>query len=184
MRNLVYDVAISVDGFICRADGGIQDFVPDGPHVADYRARLDGYDTVVMGRKTYEFGYQYGLTPGSRAYPHMEHYVFSSSLKFDHEHQLNIVAEGAGAVVRELKERPGSEIYLCGGSVFAGYLLREQLIDRLVLKVNPAVIGEGLPLFSTPAPARLKSTGTKRYENGVLLAEYDVVYEPQQKGSR
>lgn len=177
MRDLVYDVAVSVDGFICRWDGGIQDFDPDGPHVVDYRTRLNGYDTVIMGRRTYEFGYQYGLAPGSRAYPHMEHYVFSSSLEFDHEHQLNIVAEGAAAVVRDLKERAGSEIYLCGGSVFAGSLLQEQLIDRLVLKVNPIVIGEGLPLFSSSARARLKCTATKRYENGVLLAEYDVVYE-------
>lgn len=177
MRDLVYDVAVSVDGFICRADGDIQDFVAEGPHASDYRARLASYDTVVMGRRTYEFGYQYGIAPGSRAYPHMEHYVFSSSLRFDHEHQVNIVAEGAGSVIRDLKGRVGSEIYLCGGSVFAGFLLQEQLIDRLVLKVNPVVIGEGLRLFSTPARARLKCTGTKRYENGVVLAEYDVVYE-------
>lgn len=177
MRDLVYDIAVSIDGFICRSDGGIQDFVPDGPHVADYRARLAGYDTVVMGRKTYEFGYQYGLAPGTRAYAHMDHYVFSSSLQFEHPHQLNIVAEGAGAVIRDLKDRSGSDIYLCGGSVFAGYLLQEQLIDRLVLKVNPVVIGEGLPLFFCPARAILKCTSTKRYDNGVLLAEYDVVYE-------
>jgi dihydrofolate reductase len=177
MRDLVYDVAVSIDGFICRSDGGIQDFVPDGPHVADYRARLAGYDTAVMGRNTYEFGYQYGLAPGTRAYSHMDHYVFSSSLQFEHPHQLNIVAEKAGAVVRDLKGRSGSDIYLCGGSVFAGSLLQEQLIDRLVLKVNPVVIGEGLPLFSSPERASLKCTSTKRYENGVLLAEYDVVYE-------
>lgn len=177
MRDLVYDVAVSIDGFICRLDGGIQDFVPDGPHVTDYQARLARYDTVVMGRKTYEFGYQYGLEPGTRAYPHMDHYVFSSSLRFDHPHQLKIVAESAGAVVRDLKERSGSDIYLCGGSVFAGCLLKERLIDRLVLKINPVVLGEGLPLFSCRAQVNLKCTSTKKYDNGVLLAQYDVVYE-------
>ena len=177
MRDLVYDVAVSIDGFICRSNGGIQDFVPDGPHVTDYRDRLAGYDTVVMGRKTYEFGYQYGLEPGTRAYSHMDHYVFSSSLQFEHPHQLNIVAEGAGAVVSDLKGRPGSDIYLCGGSVFAGSLLQEQLIDRLVVKVNPFVMGEGLPLFSCPARVSLRCSSTKRYDNGVILAEYDVLYE-------
>ena len=177
MRDLVYDVAVTIDGFICRSDGNIEDFVPDGPHVDDYRARLEAYDTVVMGRNTYEFGYQYGLSPGCRAYPHMDHFVFSSSLRFDYEHQLNILSDGAADVIRDLKRRSGSEIYLCGGSVFAGFLLREQLIDRLVLKVNPVVIGSGLPLFASAATARLRCTGTKRYENGVVSAKYDVVYE-------
>ncbi len=177
MRKLVYDVAVSVDGFICRPDGDISDFIQDGPHVDDYRARLETYDTVVMGRRTYEFGYQFGLDPGSRAYPHMDHFIFSSSLRLDHEHQLNIVSEGADDVVRELKRQAGSEIYLCGGSIFAGYLLQEQLIDRLILKVNPVVIGEGLGVFSSPASIHLKCTDSRRYDNGVILAEYDLVYE-------
>ncbi len=177
MRDLVYDVAVSVDGFICRPDGNIDDFVPDGPHVDDYRARLQTYDTVVMGRRTYEFGYQYGLAPGGRAYPHMDHFVFSTSLHFEHDHDLNIVSEGASEVVRDLKEQPGSEIYLCGGSILAGLLLGEQLIDRLILKVNPVLIGEGLRLFASQAAARLHRTNTKHYENGVVLAEYDLVYE-------
>ena len=177
MRDVVYDVATSIDGFICRPDGGVGDFLQEGPHVDAYLARLGSYDTVVMGRATYEFGYQYGLEPGSRAYPHMEHFVFSSSLRFDGDHQLNIVPEGAGDVVRELKRQPGSDIYLCGGSDFAGSLLQEKLVDRLVLKVNPVVIGEGLPIFASPAGARLRCTDTERYENGVLLAKYDVLYE-------
>ena len=145
-------------------------------HVDDYLARLATYDTVVMGRSTYEVGYQYGLEPGRRAYPHMEHFVFSSTLRFDHDHQLNIISADAGEAVRQLKQQPGADIYLCGGSIFAGYLLQEQLIDRLVLKVNPVILGEGLQVFASPTSAGLHCTDSKRYENGVLLAEYDVVY--------
>ena len=36
-----------------------------------------------MGRKTYEFGFQYGLEPGQPAYPNMKHHIFSNSLKID-----------------------------------------------------------------------------------------------------
>lgn len=176
MRKLTYDVAVSLDGFICRPDGNIGDFVPDGPHVDDYRARLEAYDTVVMGRRTYEFGYAFGLVPGKRAYPHMDHYVISSTLRFEHEHELKIVRDDAAAVVRALKEGEGSDIYLCGGSRLAGALLDARLIDRLVVKLNPFVMGEGRPLFSSAASARLAGTFTKRYENGVVLAGYDVVY--------
>lgn len=176
MRELVYDVAVSIDGFICRPDGSVDDFVQTGPHVDDYQAGLESYDTVVMGRRTYEFGYQYGLTPGSRAYPHMEHYVFSSSLEFEHEHDLNIVASGGADVIRDLKEEDGAAIYLCGGSDFAGFLIQEQLIDRLVLKVNPVMVGDGLRMFSSAARTRLQCTDSKLYGNGVVLSRYDVIY--------
>ncbi len=33
-----------------------------------------------MGRKTYEFGYKFGLSPGQSAYPNMEHYIFSNNM--------------------------------------------------------------------------------------------------------
>ncbi|KSA13742.1 hypothetical protein [Maribacter dokdonensis] len=36
-----------------------------------------------MGRKTYEFGYAYGLKPGQPAYAHMQHHILSKSLQFD-----------------------------------------------------------------------------------------------------
>ena len=175
MRPIVYDVAISVDGFICRRDGSIEDFTPDGPHVDDYQARLEAYETVVMGRRTYEFGYRYGLAPGARAYPHMDHFVFSSSLEFDHAHEINIVADRAADVVRDLKRQDGAAIYLCGGGGFAGFLLQHGLIDRLVLKVNPVIIGDGVPLFECAVRANLRCTGARRYDNGVVLVEYDVL---------
>lgn len=40
-----------------------------------------------MGRKTYEFGYKFGLEPGQPAYPHMEHYIFSENLAFASQHE-------------------------------------------------------------------------------------------------
>ena len=85
MRELIYDVAMTVDGFICHTDGSADGFVPEGEHLTEYLARLETYDTVVMGRKTYEFGYQFGLEPGKRAYAHMAHYIFSDGLKLPGE---------------------------------------------------------------------------------------------------
>ena len=39
------------------------------------------FNTVIMGRKTDEFGYKYGLKPGQAPYPHMEHFIFSNNLQ-------------------------------------------------------------------------------------------------------
>jgi len=184
MRKIVYDVAVSLDGFISHEDGSVAGFLADGPHVADYFARLQGYDTVLMGRSTYEWGYAMGLAPGRRAYPHMRHYIFSTTLRLGADAEVEVVARDAPAAVARLREEPGGDIYLCGGGAFAGFLLDHGLVDQLVLKVNPIVFGHGVRLFG--ASTRKVGTALRSamsYPNGVVLSRYDLVYEPVATGT-
>ena len=71
MRRVVYDVAVSRDGFIAAPNNDVSLFPHHGEHVEAYKLRLQTYDCVLMGRHTYEFGYEFGLTRGAGAYPHM-----------------------------------------------------------------------------------------------------------------
>src|SRR5688500_5975210 len=112
MRRLIYDVAVSIDGFISHADGSVDGFAPTGPHVTEYLQRLQGYDTVVMGRVTYEWGYAFGLVAGKRAYPHMRHYIFSQTLQVGDAAEIEVVRDGEVALIEKLKREPGSDIYL------------------------------------------------------------------------
>jgi dihydrofolate reductase len=46
-------------------------------------------------------------------------------------------------------------------------------IDRLVLKVNPVVLGDGIPMIDGGYdPGSFELVSTTRYESGVLLNEY------------
>jgi len=54
--------------------------------------------------------------------------------------------------VRDLKRHDGLGVWLCGGSTLAGELQAE--IDELVVKINPVVAGDGLPLFAHPLEPR------------------------------
>jgi dihydrofolate reductase len=176
MRNLVYYVAQSLDGFIASPSQTTEAFVMEGDHTQDYTAELGRYDTVVMGRGTYEFGYQYGLKPGARAYPHMRHYIFSSTIPFDSNAEVEVVRTGAAEVVSRLKQEKGTDIYLCGGGKLAGFLLEQKLVDKVVVKVNPVVLRDGIRLFEGGyAPRKLALTGTKTYASGVQLLSYDIV---------
>ncbi|PKL30446.1 MAG: dihydrofolate reductase, partial [Spirochaetae bacterium HGW-Spirochaetae-10] len=56
MRKLIYHVAVTVDGFIARKNGSVDGFLMQGDHVDAYLEHLKDYDTVVMGRRTYEAG--------------------------------------------------------------------------------------------------------------------------------
>ncbi|MEM6430202.1 MAG: dihydrofolate reductase, partial [Deinococcota bacterium] len=76
MQQLSYYVACSADGFIAHYDGTWQGFLETGAHVDDYLASLNHFDTVIMGRKTYEVGLQVGVT---NPYPMLTSYVVSST---------------------------------------------------------------------------------------------------------
>ena len=110
-----------------------------------------------MGRKTYEFGFRYGLEPGQPAYPNMEHHIFSNSLKIDILSEFVKIEKLSVDKVKGIRQNAKTDIYLCGGGEFAGWLLENGLVDQLKLKLNPIVLGSGTKLFGS-------STATASWE--------------------
>lgn len=176
MRKICYHVATTLDGYIAHRDGSIRGIVEDGDHVEDYLSSLQRYDTVIMGRRTYEFGYDFGLAPGERAYPNMTHWIFSKTIDISPADGVHVVRNDWLGKIDQLIASDGPEIYLCGGSVFAGTLLAAGRIGCLRLKVNPVVFGEGLPLFAGRQPdlSKFNLTNTKTYQSGVVLLDYEL----------
>ncbi len=174
MRKLIYHIATSVDGFIADTDGSVDGFLMEGDHADDFTRSLSSYDTVVMGRKTYEFAFLFGLQPGEPAYPGLKHYIISSWLRFENTDQVVSVPTDGVECVRALKGESGKDIWLCGGGHVAGSLLRAGLIDELILKVNPILLGDGIKLFEGgPARSRWNLREAKVYGNGVVLQHYE-----------
>lgn len=175
MHPIIYDVAVSLDGLICGPDGDISQFAHDGPVVDDYRARLGGYATAIMGRATYEFGYRYGLEPGQNPYAPMKTYVFSSTLSVPNDAAITVMRTTTAEAVKTLRHEANGPVYLCGGGAFAGALLEMGLIDQLCLKRAPFVMGAGTSLFGDHSKThRLKRLETKPYDNGYLLERFET----------
>lgn len=175
MREIIYYVATSLDGYIAGPNGDISLFAYEGNGVEQYQKDLLAFDTVIMGRKTYEFGYQFGLQPGAPAYPHMRHYIFSSSLVLENaDEKVKVVPLDLG-LVHQLKAEEGTPIYLCGGGELAAWLLRHDLIDILKIKLNPIILGGGIPLFGGSQKA-FKGTleSSVSYEGGLLFNTYRI----------
>lgn len=192
IRKLRYHVATSLDGFIAREDGSTDCFPGDlqAEHVTDYLFTLAAeYDTVLMGRATYEVGLKLGV---GDPYPQLDTYVFSRTPKASPHPRVHWVGEDAAGVVRGLKARAGTDvdwsqtiqglpartpkdIYLGGGGDFARTLLAEGLIDEVQLKVNPVLLGTGRPLVAgLPRDVPLELLSTKTYRTGVVLLRYAV----------
>jgi dihydrofolate reductase len=180
MRKLKYHVASTADGFIAHEDDTYGAFmqerlVKDSEHITDYLASFATYDTVLMGRRTYEQGLKVGVTD---PYPMMEPYVFTRSMKESPNPRVKLVADDALGVIRRLKAQPGKDLYLAGGADFASKVLDAGLVDEVVLKLSPLLLGSGIPLVTRLQATRsLELLSTKVYKNGVLLLRYAVLPE-------
>lgn len=177
MRNIVYYVASSLDGYISGPQEDVSNFVGEGSGVEQYLKDLQSFDTAIMGRGTYEFGYTYGLKPGQAPYPHMEHYIFSESLQLHNPDPKVHVRPLDLDIIRQLKAKEGTDIYLCGGGQFAGWLLDHEMVDYLIIKLNPIILGDGVRLFG-PSQKQTKNEllDSQAYDHGLLMLTYKVGY--------
>lgn len=176
MRRIVYYVAVSLDGYIAGPEESIEGFVGSGSGLDQYLADLKEFDTVIMGRKTYEFGYKYGLVPGQPAYAHMQHYIFSKTLSFEKQSEMVHIKPLELEEIRTLQQQPGTDIYLCGGGQFTGWLLENDLIDILKIKLNPLVLGQGTRLFGDSTKfLQPQLIETSLYEHGLQIITYSLL---------
>jgi dihydrofolate reductase len=199
MRKLKYYIACTTDRFIAREDDSYDFFLMEGEHVVDLlttfpetipahvreqlgiTAENRCFDTVLMGRRTYEIGLKEGI---SNPYPQMKQYVVSKTLKdspdeaigFAVAARVELVSSDPLAFVRALKQQSGQDIWLCGGGNLATLLFSE--INELILKVHPILLGSGVPLFSGVVPQTLlELTESKIYNNGFMLLHYRVKHD-------
>ncbi len=172
MQSIVYHVAVSVDGFIAGLGGALEHFPVTGDHVTEYLASLSTYSSVVMGRKTYQVGLDLGVFD---PYPHLDTYVCSRSLRRSPHPHVTLVPDDPLRLLGELRARPGKGVYLAGGGELAAQALAAGLVDELILKVNPLVLGDGIPLFARGAgAAALSLVSTKVHASGVVVTRYRV----------
>lgn len=175
MPKIIYYVASSLDGYIAGENDDISTFVVSGNGVEKYLSDLQKFETVIMGRRTYEFGYQFGLKPGQPAYPHMEHHIFSNSLEIGELAENVHIEKRSVKRIKEIRDAAKTDVYLCGGGQFAGWLLNHGLIDQLKLKLNPIVLGKGVPLFGDSTSSFSgKLIEKESYDQGLEILSYQI----------
>lgn len=189
MRKLTYYVAATLDGFIAAPDGAYDFFDPfiTDEHISFMVGEFGDalptpartafgltdapntrFDTVLMGRGSYDPGLALGLTS---PYGHLRQIVFSRSLTTSPDPAVEVTAEDPLDLVRRLKQEEGLGIYLCGGGDIAGRLLPE--IDELIVKLYPVAIGSGVPLFRADfSPNGFTLADTRVLGNGAVVLTY------------
>src|SRR5467141_1448397 len=152
MRRVVLSVAMSLDGYIADPQGGYDWIVMDLE--IDFDSMFKRYDTVLMGRKSYDAAKQSGY-----GMPKPETYVFSKTLQQADAPDVTVSSDPQKTVTA-LKKQKGKDIWLWGGGELFRSVLELGLVDQLEVAVIPVLLGDGLPLLPRSGTrAKLKLTG-------------------------
>lgn len=169
-RRLRYQVAVSLDGFIAGPHGEADWIVMDSS--IDFKALYAEFDTVVMGRKTYDAGVALG---GKVEMPGLHVVVFSQTLPPSAYPGVQITNHDPAEIVAQLKTKPGKDIWLFGGGELFRTLLDAGLVDSVEVAVVPVLLGSGVPLLPPGASTTLKLVDQKTLSrSGIVVMSYTV----------
>src|SRR5580704_16690907 len=101
--------------------------------------------------------------------------VFTKTLEKSEWENTTLAKGELADEVKKIKDQPGKDIIVYGGAGFNSSLIKEKLIDELHLFVNPAVIGEGLPIFKNiSAKQSFKLIKSIPFDCGIVLLHYEL----------
>lgn len=168
MRKIRYQVACSLDGYIADV-AGKTGWIVNEPTI-DFGALFDQFDTLLMGRLTYE-----GLVKDADGFWGKNVLVFSHTLRQEDHPQVTIVSHNAQSILTQMRSLPGKDIWLFGGGVLFQSLLALGCVDTVEPAIIPVLLGSGRPLLPTPAvTCMLNLTSQRVYPSGIVWLEYTV----------
>lgn len=143
MRKVTYGGASSLDAFIT-GPGEAIDWLRMSDDVGKIiAASWKGVDTVLVGRKTWEFSQKMG---GGPEMPGIRTYVFSRTM-VEAPEGAELVRGDAVEFVRKLKAGPGGDIIVMGGGELGSTLIEGGVVDEIGLNIHPVLLGGGTPAF-------------------------------------
>jgi dihydrofolate reductase len=171
VRKVIFGGANSLDNYFARPDDSV-DWLMWNDEVAAIMADYwKSFDTILMGRKTYEAA----LRSGHGSYAGIPTYVFSRTLAPGAHDGATIIAADAADFVRDLKQQAGKDICLMGGGELARPLFEAGLIDEIGFNIHPVLLGAGIPVFHPMSrQIDLELTECKVFKNGCVLVTYRV----------
>lgn len=189
MRKIIVLEFITLDG-VMQAPGGPEEDTSGGFEFGGWSAPYASEDSgklmlkqmapadLLLGRKTFEIFSNYwpkhaDYWPGIID---VNKYVLSNTIKasdpivtgWKNSNVLNNLAD-----IQKLKNSNGSDIKVWGSSELVQLLLKNDLVDELMLKIYPLTLGKGKKIFSDGViPAAFKLTDSAVTSTGIIFANF------------
>ncbi|WP_203340649.1 dihydrofolate reductase family protein [Planococcus beijingensis] len=148
-RKVVCYIAESLDGYIATEDDSLEWLFKsevEGGGDAGYAEFMENIDTVIMGRRTYDWVME--AENGNYPYQELTSYVFTSSTPQENSNVI-FTNQEIPSFLEDLRKKPGKDIWVIGGSKLLHEFIKEDLVDEWIISIAPVLIGKGIPLFQT-----------------------------------
>lgn len=167
-------IAMSIDGYIARKNGGL-DWLEYGHSVDEdygFKKFIGSIDALVLGRNTYEVVSGFDKWP----YEGKKVIVLSNTLS-----EVRKEAELFCGQLTDLASRLHSEgikrVWVDGGITVSKFL-EAGLVDDITISVIAMVLGSGIPLFSTMnREHKCRLISTQSYPSGLVQLKYEVAHD-------
>lgn len=174
MRKLILYISCSLDGYIAGPNDDLSFLNPMQLEGEDYgyQAFVDSVDTVIVGRRTYDWVVNQGYD-----FPHTDKacYILTSQSR-PKEGSLTFYQGDLKELVQRLKSSNSPKNIFCdGGAQVVHQLLAAQLIDEIILSVVPVLLGAGTRLFNDGrSKQQLELVSSKSFDSGLVQHHYKV----------
>lgn len=167
--------AISIDGFIAPAN---KEALPSTTWTSKedwqfFTRQSKAIGTMILGSKTFE--------TIKRALPERQMIVMTSHQEKYSEFQdpsLIFTGESPEEILSKLAKQGVREVALCGGSQIYTLFMQQNLVDELILTVEPYVFGQGIKLFNENLDQKFTLLKQEKLnEDGTTVFFYQKVLE-------
>lgn len=173
-RSVILYIAMSLDGYIAQPNDDLSflSIVEQEGEDYGYFDFIKTVDTVILGRRTYDW-----VMNQVQEFPHADKETYVITRKSIQQIGNTIFYnESLKTLIHKLKEKSGKNIFIDGGAQIVNELLKDKLIDEIIISIIPILTGNGIMLFNEGNPEQnLELVSSKRYEKGLIQVHYKVV---------
>lgn len=172
-RKVILYIATSLDGYIAKPNDNLDflSIVEQEGQDYGYMDFVQNVDAVIVGRKTYDKVLSMGFD-----FPHADKdtYIITRTAR-PNIGSIKFYTGDLKSLIVKLKAEKGKNIYCDGGAEIVNKLLKENLIDEIIISVIPILIGNGTKLFNDGRPEqKLTLISTKQFEKGLAQLHYKL----------
>lgn len=173
MRKISLFIATSLDGYIAKPNDDLSflKLVEKEGEDYGYAKFTDTIDTLIIGRRTYDYVLK---EIGSSHYDNGQRdvYVITRAQR-PNVGRTFFYTGSLTDLVKKLKSENGKDIYCDGGAEVIHELLKNDLIDEIIISVVPVLLGTGTRLFKEGRPEQLLDLVTvKIFDTGLTQVHY------------
>jgi dihydrofolate reductase len=165
-------MAMSLNGIIA-GENGNEDFLSHA-NWKYFEEIAKKHGCIIIGRKAYEIVQQWTDYTYSDIDAKLKIVVSS-----DHDLKLDpafVLASSPKDAIEKAKAANFESAVLVGGSGINSAFLSENLVDEVILNIEPAIIGNGIPIFAeSDFERRLAFVDVKKISDDILQVKYNVI---------